>query len=225
MISIAYEYIFEKIIIGLGLVSTYKLSFNWVINGSLLAGSILLAVICRVSFDVINNNNSPHLKPQFVVIGGALILFVVIFCALLINNELQNRKISTYVSGLGQSNKSASVLDSLPDGIIIADNKQISYLNQEAWRLLGCQSTQDEYTNIEDVYCHDSKNCSILTPLDQLINFLCAVENHIANINKETFLTEMIQLATDDVMLLHMHQGLASPCNVDESEGTEGKET
>ena len=34
----------------------------------------------------------------------------------------------------------------------------------------------------------------------------------------------MIQLATDDVMLLHMHQGLASPCNEDEEEGTEGKE-
>ena len=89
----------------------------------------MLAVICRVSFVVMNDSNSPHLIPQFVVIGGALILFVVIFCALLINNELQNRKISTYVSGLGQSNKSASVLDSLPDGIIIADNKQINYLN------------------------------------------------------------------------------------------------
>ena len=34
----------------------------------------------------------------------------------------------------------------------------------------------------------------------------------------------MIQLATDDAMLLHMHQGLTSPCNEDEDEGAEGKE-
>lgn len=97
-------------------------------------------------------------------------------------------------------------------------------MNQEAWKLLGCQSTSDECTNIEDIVCLDIKNCSILTPLDQLINFLCAVDNHIANINKDTFLAEMIQLATDDAMLLHMHQGLASPCNEDEEEGSEGKE-
>ena len=60
-----------------------------------------------------------------------------------------------------------------------------------------------------------------MSPLDQLINFLCAVDNHIANINKDTFLAEMIQLATDDAMLLHMHQGLASPCNEDEEDGTD----
>ena len=123
LIAIAYEYIFEKIIIGLGLISTYQLSFNWAINGSLLAGSIILGALCRVGFVVMTNSSSPLLIPQFVVIGGALTLFVVIFCAMLINNELQNRKISTFVSGLGQSNKSASVLDSLPDGIVIADNK------------------------------------------------------------------------------------------------------
>ena len=137
MVAIAYEYIFEKIIIGLGLISTYQLSFNWLINGSLLAGSIFLAAICRISF-VIINKDSPNSIPQFVVIAIALTLFIVIFCIILIKSELQNRKISTFVSGLGQSNKSASVLDSLPDGIIIADNKQISYLNQEAWKLLGC---------------------------------------------------------------------------------------
>ena len=137
MVAIAYEYIFEKIIIGLGLISTYQLSFNWLINGALLAGSIILAAVCRISF-VIINNDSPHSIPQFVVIAIALTLFIVIFCVILIKSELQNRKISTFVSGLGQSNKSASVLDSLPDGIIIADNKQISYLNQEAWKLLGC---------------------------------------------------------------------------------------
>ena len=123
LVAVAYEYIFEKIIIGLGLLSTYELSYNWVINGGLLAGSIFMGAACRITLVVMTNDSSPHLIPQFVVITGALIVFVVIFCAILINNELQNRKISTFVSGFGQSNKSASVLDSLPDGIIIADNK------------------------------------------------------------------------------------------------------
>ena len=128
------------------------------------------------------------------------------------------------MSGLGQSNKSASVLDSLPDGIIIADSKQINYLNQEAWKLLGCQATSDECTNIEDIVCLDVKNCSILTPLEQLINFLTAVDHKIAEIDKDCFLSEMIQLATDDAVLLHMHQGLESPCNDIEIEGTEGQQ-
>lgn len=104
------------------------------------------------------------------------------------------------------------MLDSLPDGVIIADSKQISYLNQEAWKLLGCQSTSDEMTNIEDVVCLDIKNCSILTPLDQLINFLVSMDVRIADIDKDTFLAEMIQLSTDEAMLLHMHQGMISPC-------------
>ena len=147
---------------------------------------------------------------------------VILFFILLIDNELQNRKISTFVSGLGQSNKSASVLDSLPDGIIIADSKQISYLNQEAWKLLGCQATSDECTHIEDIVCLDIKNCSILTPLEQLINFLCAVDHRIADIDKDCFLSDMIQMATDDAVLLHMHQGLASPCDDIGEDGTNG---
>jgi len=116
------------------------------------------------------------------------------------------------------------VLDSLPDGIIIADSKQISYLNQEAWKLLGCQATSDDYINIEDVVCLDIKNCSILTPLDQLINYLTAVDKRIANIDKDSFLFEMIQIATDEAVLLHMHQGLISPCDDRQYNETEQKE-
>ena len=107
------------------------------------------------------------------------------------------------------------MLDSLPDGIIIADNKQINYLNQEAWKLLGCQSNQEECTNIEDIVCLDTKNCSMSTPLDQLINFLTAVDHRIADIDRDSFLSEMIELATDDAILLHMHQGLVNPCDED----------
>ena len=124
---------------------------------------------------------------------------------LFLNYEMQNRRISAFVTGIGQQGKSASVLDALADGIIIADSNQINYLNQEAWKLLGCQATSDECTNIEEVVCLDIKNCSILTPLEQLINFLCAVDKRIANIDKDSFLSEMIMMATDEAVLLHMH--------------------
>lgn len=61
-----------------------------------------------------------------------------------------------------------------------------------------------------------------MTPLEQLINFLCAVDKRIANIDKDSFLPEMIMMATDEAMLLHMHQGLASPCDEpDENEKQE----
>lgn len=60
-----------------------------------------------------------------------------------------------------------------------------------------------------------------MTPLEQLINFLTSVDRRIALIDKESFLTEMIALATDDAMLLHMHQGLASPCDVEDENAEE----
>lgn len=56
-----------------------------------------------------------------------------------------------------------------------------------------------------------------MTPLHQLINFLTAVDHRIADIDRDSFLNDMIQLATDDAMLLHMHQGLVNPCD-EESE-------
>jgi sensor histidine kinase regulating citrate/malate metabolism len=47
------------------------------------------------------------------------------------------------------------VLDSLPDSIIIANTKQISYLNQEAWKMLNCQSQKDELVDMDTVFCLD----------------------------------------------------------------------
>jgi nitrogen-specific signal transduction histidine kinase len=57
-------------------------------------------------------------------------------------------------------------LDSLPDAIIIANKKKISYLNQQAWKLLNCQSNGDDVIDINEVFCLDTVNCSILTPVD-----------------------------------------------------------
>ena len=61
------------------------------------------------------------------------------------------------------------------------------------------------------------------TPLDQLINFLTAVDRRIADIDRDSFLSDMIKLATDDAMLLHMHQGLVNPCDEDsDNEANQG---
>jgi hypothetical protein len=55
------------------------------------------------------------------------------------------------------------------------------------------------------VICLDVGSCAILTPLEQLINFLTNVDKRLKQISKETFLEAMINLATDEAMLLHMH--------------------
>ena len=99
-------------------------------------------------------------------------------------------------------NQQATVLDELPDGVIIADIDNISYLNQEAWKLLGCQAREEDPETINDIMCIDVKSCSVNTPLDQLINFLVNVDKRIAKIDRPVFLRDMIEMATDDALLL-----------------------
>lgn len=79
------------------------------------------------------------------------------------------------------------MLEDLPDGIVIADAKQISYINCEAWNLLSCMKIADGNT-IDDIVCLDIENCSIVSPLDQLIMFLTNIDGRIQNVEKEDFL-------------------------------------
>ena len=76
-----------------------------------------------------------------------------------------------------------------------------------------------ETNSIEDIVCLDIENCSVVTPLEQLIMFLTNIDGRIQNVDKEKFLEQMISYATDEAVLLHMHQGLANPCG----EGDEAK--
>lgn len=103
------------------------------------------------------------------------------------------------------------MLEDLPDGIVIADAKQISYINCEAWNLLSCMKIGDGNT-IDEIVCLDMDNCSVVTPLDQLIMFLTNIDGRIQNVEKEDFLEQMINYATDEAVILNMHQGLANPC-------------
>ena len=56
-----------------------------------------------------------------------------------------------------------------------------------------------------------------MTPLEQLITFLVNIDGKLANINKDKFLQNMINLAKEEAILLHLHQGEAAECGQDES--------
>ena len=64
----------------------------------------------------------------------------------------------------------------------------------------------------------------MLTPLDQLINLMTNLDKRIAKINKKKFLEDMITLATDEAMLLHMHQGLLSHCSIEDDDDEENSQ-
>lgn len=51
---------------------------------------------------------------------------------------------------------------------------------------------------------------------------MAAVDRRIADIDRDSFLSEMIELATDDAFLLHMHQGVFSPCEEDDEDNEDG---
>lgn len=65
-------------------------------------------------------------------------------------------------------------------------------MNKEAFSLLKCQVREGEEDNPEvdlaEVFCYDPQSCAILTPLDQLINFLTNVDGKLRSINKDAFL-------------------------------------
>jgi nitrogen-specific signal transduction histidine kinase len=49
----------------------------------------------------------------------------------------------------------ASVLDTLPDPVIIVDQDKISYMNSEAWSLLNCVGSLADVENFNLVSCID----------------------------------------------------------------------
>ena len=66
--------------------------------------------------------------------------------------------------------------------------------------------------------CIDPKHCSIQTPIQQLITFLTNFDRKLATIDPEVFLEQMIGFASEDAMLLHMHQSTTSPCENDSND-------
>lgn len=120
-------------------------------------------------------------------------------------NELTARRDSLFCISTNDQVQQASVLDSLPDAIIIAGKKQISYLNQQAWKLLNCQQIDADDVDINNVLCLDDVNCAVITPVEQLIRLLVNIDDRLKAIRKENFLQTMIDKATDEGMLLQLH--------------------
>lgn len=67
--------------------------------------------------------------------------------------------------------------------------------------------------------CLDIGSCEVLTPLEQIIKFLTAVDTRLKTLDKEHFLEAMCAIATEDAVLLKMHRGLEVICSAnDDSE-------
>lgn len=120
-------------------------------------------------------------------------------------NELTARRDSLLTISNNEQVQQASVLDSLPDAIIIAGKRQISYLNQQAWKLLNCQAINGDDVEINNVLCLDDVNCAVITPVEQLIRLLVNIDDRLKAISKDNFLQTMIDKATDEGMLLQLH--------------------
>jgi signal transduction histidine kinase len=65
---------------------------------------------------------------------------------------------------------------------------------------------------MDSVYCLDQASCSLLTPVDQLIGFLVKIDSRLAKIKKEVFLETLIEMATDEPMLLQLHNNFDDHC-------------
>lgn len=147
---------------------------------------------------------------KYSVSSGVFIAISACVMMMFRDQELKLRKMSFINADINIEKNLTLVLDELPDCVIIADPKRLIYMNIEAWKLLKCQSPEanGDHRSLDGVFCLDIGNCAVLTPLEQLINFLTGVDKRLKLISKDTFLEAMINIATSESMLLHMHQGL-----------------
>ena len=70
--------------------------------------------------------------------------------------------------------------------------------------MMNMQSNGED-NDMANVFCLDTLSCSILTPVEQLINILTDIDPRLAEIDKEVFLESIISMARDEAMLIHMH--------------------
>lgn len=69
--------------------------------------------------------------------------------------------------------------------------------------------------------CVERKLCSIMTPIQQLINIIRNVDKAMGFIDEDVFLQQMIEMSKEETVLLHMHQAVSSPCDEDSSDHSE----
>lgn len=104
----------------------YRTCYNWLLSFALLFLAVILSGVTH--YDAMLTLESQRPEAVITVIIGCSLCLIII-TSMLRSNELQNRNITTFASDMGSQNRLANVLDSLPDGIIIADTNKINYLN------------------------------------------------------------------------------------------------
>jgi len=72
---------------------------------------------------------------------------------------------------------------------------------------MKCLRNHNSYTrkSFENLLCVDMSTCTIVSPLEQLRNYVTNVETRLKQISKENFLEVIINLATEEALSLHMH--------------------
>jgi len=94
----------------------------------------------------------------------------------------------------------ANVLDFLPDAIVITDKDKPTYLNEEALKLLNCETDIKEVRKLDDLStlkCVDRATGAKVSVNDQLVNLLTTVDSRIGSIEKGKVLEKIINKATD----------------------------
>jgi len=195
-----------------------KIGRVWTLN-YLLFTAMFVANLLSEKYQVDQQSKSSTKNSLIIdIIKGITTLKICVICFIEVavlyfmrNYEFNLRKLSIASIDTSFEKNLSSVLDELPDGIIIANKDALQYMNKEAWKLLKCVNREEGVEHnrgLEDVICLDVGSCAILTPLEQLINFLTNVDKRLKLINKDVFLESMINIATEEAMLLHMHHGL-----------------
>lgn len=102
----------------LTVLEVYQTCHNWLLSTTLLAIVPIMTMFCNFLV-----KQQPELPETVITTAIGAALGLVMVAKLLKQQELNRRKTATFGSDLAQQNRSAGVLDSLPDGIIIADSK------------------------------------------------------------------------------------------------------
>lgn len=122
--------------------------------------------------------------------------------------ELLSRRDSLFnITAIAQMEQ-ANVLDALPDAIIIANSKQSSYANFEAWDLLNCKTERKQITNpkeFAETVCTDRETGAEVTLTNQLSSLLKTVDPRLASVEDSKVLKTLISMATDKSKLIQLH--------------------
>lgn len=86
----------ENGVLLLIVLAIYKSSYNWVKNSLLTAIGILSTALCTADFAQEN-----MILARYLTCTIGFLVLIALFSTLLVNYELYNRKISTFVSELG----------------------------------------------------------------------------------------------------------------------------